>query len=245
LIPKSYVGQSLYFPIQGTKHVLKSTHPFFHVGLYFLRISPNINNGTCNDYSMFFDSLDAVLRTWCKYGMVYIVAARGIHIRPSNSVSTILSLSAKGRIAVSESWLPVWLPTLRRKKKKRKKKEKSTAPEHLKHELFLKRLGEKLALKRTASSDSSPPSVSASGNQWGPRCLLVQLSAPLSLFRLTRYHSACQLLYRHTGKRKFGFPFFWINIYLSFPVINMRGRFVVTLLWNVICAISFAVLRVG
>lgn len=128
MIPKSYVGQSLYFTIQGTKHVLKSTHPFFHVGLYFLRISPNINNGTCNDYSMFFDSLDAVLRTWCKYGMVYIVAARGIHIRPSNSVSTILSQSAKGRIAVSESWLPVWLPTLRRKEKKEETKREKHSP---------------------------------------------------------------------------------------------------------------------
>lgn len=92
--------------------------------------------------------------------------------------------------------------------------EKNTAPEHLKHELFLNRLREKLPVKRTASSDCSK--CFCSRHQWGPRCLLLQLSAPLSLIRLTRYYSAFQLLYRHTGKGKFGLHFFYHNLPLVF-----------------------------
>lgn len=43
----------------------------------------------------------------------------------------------------------------------------------------------------------------------------------------------------------FFFFFFELTIHLLFSVINMRGRFVDTFVWNVMCAISHAVLRVG
>ena len=116
---------------------------------------------------------------------------------------------------------PLW-----KKKKKKKKKKASlththtythslthslthTAPEHLKHELFLKRLRERKTGSKSGRRAPTPPSVSAPGNQWGPRCSLLQLSAPRPLTRLTaRYYSSISTF--------FSFFFFFLSFLVFF-----------------------------
>lgn len=217
------------------------------------------------------------------------------------AVNTILSRCAMEGTAVSESCLPVWLPTL--KKKKKKPRTHTRTPTYT-HSLSLSltrththahtqwerrswgtfetwvgvcKKRKSPDLDRTASKADGRflQLLSAPGNQWGPRCSLLQLSVPRSPIGSGTYCSAFQLfffflspsvcfcVFRNTeGKEEKGKVFFlafsqknFISIFCSLsafflpfpflPAINMRGRFVVTLLWKLICAASCALLRVG
>lgn len=64
--------------------------------------------------------------------------------------------------------------------------------------------------------------LSAPGNQWRPRCWLLQRSVPLPLTRLSRYYSAFQLLYRHRRKKQVWIPYFSF-FFLSFFLLHINS----------------------